>query len=205
MKIIKINTYLPVFQGFYGSIFEADNEENEIDDINSQREAKGLEPISFDDCIFDYKSYCQKVSEECVDAIETKLKEIINKDIRIDLENLVSPREYNFVNDSINIEIELTKEAQDAIIKILKDNENAFKQFVKERYTSRSGFISNHSPYYEEWIEIIKTWDNDLLDHKLGAVLDFILKEDSYDESQLYYDLETTYVFASNYNELIEG
>ncbi len=206
MKTTKINTYLPIFQGFYGTFFEADNEDDEINDINSQREAKGLAPIDYDKCNWDYSEYHEDVSKQCVDAIERKLQEILNKDVKISFQALASPKEYNFTNDSINIEIKLNKEAQNTIVKILKDNERALKPYIEERYSSRDGFISSHSAYYEEWIEAIKTWDNDLLAHKLGAILGFILETvEGYGPIDLYDDIETHLVYASNYNELIEG
>lgn len=204
MKTTKINTYLPVFTGFYCTVFEPFNEEIEIEEINDHRVKKGLTTIGYDDCQFNYKEYEKTVSKECVDAVETKLQETIGKGIEIEFEKLVSPKEYNFANDSINVEISLNKEAQQTIVKILKDNEQEFKTFIKDRYSSCDGFISSHSKYSEEWIEAIKTFDNDLLSHKLGAVLGFILEiVEEYDDSDLYNDLESTFIYCDNYTELI--
>lgn len=200
----KINTYLPVFPGFYETIFQPDNEEYEIDEINQQRNEKGLPPIDYDNCEWDYKEYNENVSKEATVAIENALQGILGNGITIEFESLQSPRYYNFSNDSINIEISLNEEAKQKIVSILKENEQKLKPYIKENYTSCDGFISHHSPYYEEWIEAIKTWDNDLLKHKLGAVLDFILQEvEEYDVYELYNDIETHWVYASNYYELI--
>ena len=57
----EINTYLPVFKGFYGNIYEPD-ETNEIDYINELRNDKKLEPINYDDCEFDYDKYYLDIS-----------------------------------------------------------------------------------------------------------------------------------------------
>jgi len=205
MKTTKINTYLPVFQGFYGTIFEADNEENEIDDINQQREAKGLDPINYDNCEWDYKEYHLNVAKECVNAIESKLQEILNKDVKVIFEELRSPREYNFYNDAIDVEISLNKAAQQTILDILRDNKEKFNEHIKQSYSSRDGFFSSHSNDANEWIENLKTWDNDILSHKLGAVLEFILEQvEEYEAINLYEDIETHWVCTTNYFELIE-
>ena len=45
-KKLSFETYLPVFTGFYGTIFEPD-ESSEIEGINELRESKGLKPIDY--------------------------------------------------------------------------------------------------------------------------------------------------------------
>ena len=54
----KIETYLPVFTGFYETIFDsASHEDCEIYNINEDREKLKLEPVKWEDCKFDYKTY----------------------------------------------------------------------------------------------------------------------------------------------------
>lgn len=196
---MKTKTYLPVFPGFYSTIFEPDNEEMELDHINEIREEKQLPEITFDNCQWDYKSYFQEVSKSAVNAIEKQLNDVFDtKDIEIVFEALISPREYNFGNDSINIEINIEKEL---ILNYLKENMPEFTEHIKEKYTSCSGFISSHSNDAKDWINDIK---NEVeLDHKLGATLNFILLNEGYDTEQLYYDIERPIVQALNYDELI--
>jgi hypothetical protein len=200
----KFETYLPVFPGFYGTWFESTGEDLEIEDINRQREEKKLAPLQFDDLDFDYEDYRLTVSKECTDAIETALQSIINGSIKVNFQKLVSPKQYNFVNDSVNIEVELDDEAMKSILDILAENKDAFKKHIVGRYTSCSGFISSHSNDSNKWLETLKTWDKELLSHKLGAVLDFILQNvDGYDEESLYYSIETRNVYVKNYDELL--
>lgn len=198
-----IKTFLPVFNGFYGTYFESDNEDSEIDDINQQREAKGFEPITFDDCNFDYEDYRKTVSQQCVDIIEGKLNEVLKGKVTIENEGLISPKFYNFSNDSINVSIELNDEAYNSLMKTLKNDDQEFKEFIKEKYSSCDGFISSHSRHHTEWIEALKTKDQDLLSHKLGAALGFILEMEEYTHLDLSSDVNT-FVSATNYNELIE-
>jgi len=200
----KFNTYLPVFQGFYGTIFEADNEESEIDDINQQRDEKGLKPITYDECTWDYEDYNLNVSKECTNAIESKLQEILGGKVIITFQELRSPKYYNFSNDAIDVEINLNKAAYETILQILADNKETFFNHIRERYTSCSGFFSSHSNDANEWIKSLKNKKD--LEHKLGAVLEFILIEvEEYEADSLYNDIETHWVCATNYHELIEG
>ena len=113
----------------------ADSEENEIAEINSQREENGLPEITYDDCQWEYEEYHETVSKKVTDAIETKLKEIIKGYIAIEYQKLVSPREYNFANDSLNIKVLVDDAAFDSIFHTLQDNMEEFKDYIKNRYT----------------------------------------------------------------------
>jgi hypothetical protein len=203
MKTFK--TFLPIFTGFYYTIFEPDNEDQEINEINNLRNEKGLEPITFDDCNFDYNIYFNEVSKECTDYIEKELKEhnVLNS---IKFEALHSPKEYNFHNDSINIEVELSKDNIKIIKKYIFDNLDDYRTYLKENYTSCSGFISFFSNHLDGWQEITKDF-NDFSEkmHLLGSVLNFICMIEEIDQNTMYDSIETHSVYASNYNELVEG
>jgi len=204
MKTTTIKTYLPVFPGFYGTLFEP-YEENEIYNINEERENKKLPPISFDDCIFDYEGYHQKVSKECVGVIENEVKSIIKGSFGITFENLYSPREYNFTNDSINVAMEFDNLFIKNLTAYLRENESKFEEYLKENYSSRDGFICLHSVLTGEWIGDLQTKDNSLLTHKLGAILDFVLFNEGFESYQLHENIETRDCYASNYEELINN
>ena len=186
---MKVQTFLPVFNGFYNTLFE-----NLIDDavsgaIEYHNEQNGTE-LNYYDFNFNFDSIMQEICKDAVSKIEEKLNEIgIN--CTIIYENLVSQREYNFSNDSINIEINFKKFSR--VIEILEQNFDSFTQYIKDNYTSRDGFISNHSSYASDWIEdLIENTENEA--HKVGAVLDFILQEiEEYKGEDLYFDLCENY------------
>ena len=196
----KIKTYLPVFPGFYNTIFEPYNEDSEVDEINNIREEKGLSEITFDDCEFNYDEYFTDVAEKCTDAIEAVLIEL---DLikSIEFEKLVSPEFYNYTNDSINITINLSDVNLNNILKYINNNLDEFAEYIRERYTSCSGFISSYSNNYQDWINKESIEHK----HKLGSIFEFILLIEEYDQESLYYDCEDIYIFCSNYNELTEG
>lgn len=199
-------TWLPIFSGFYGTYFEPD-ETNEIENINSERRKKNLPEITSDDCKFNYGEYRNEVGKKACQWVETQLKEP-EIECTIEYEDISSPREYNFTNDSINVKIELDKEA---VLSYLIKNKESLAKYFRERYTSRSGFISFYSPDIDWWIESFEqdkgknSLDRDT-SHICGAILDSILSQEEDAEMKMYeYVSEQVYLTCENYNELIEG
>jgi hypothetical protein len=176
LKHKNIESFLPVFNGFYGTHFEPDEEST----IES--------PYTWDDYEFDYVGYRTNVSLACCDAIENKLNDIGIKGVTIKYQNLSSPREYNFANDSINVKYKLTDTAVKAINSYLIDNKEAFTTYIKNRYTSRDGFMSWHSNDANDWLND-KLSDKKELSHAFGAVLEFIFENEGYEAYNLYEDI----------------
>ena len=186
---MKVQTFLPVFNGFYNTLFD-NLIDNTVDGaIEYHNEQNGTE-LNYDDFNFDFITLQNDICKDAVIKIEEKLNEIgIN--CSIIYENLISPRYYNFSNDSINIEINFKKFSQ--VIEILEQNFDSFAQYIKYNYTSRDGFISSYSSYASDWIKDLReNTENEA--HKVGAVLDFILQEiEEYKDEDLYFDLCKNY------------
>jgi len=173
----KIDTYLPVFPGFYNTIFESD-ESDVIYRINNDRGAKKLQPLKFDQIEFDYENYENEVAKDCCSFIEYELNRL-NFITSIHFQSISSPREYNFSNDSINISVELSEDNIKRIKQYLFENIKAFKDYIEKRYTSCSGFISSYSNDHTEWLAEI---DEALFhSHKLGSILNFICEMHDFD------------------------
>ena len=191
-----IETYLPLFSGFYGTYWEGDDKiEQEIEHLNELRAVKGLEPIDYDACQFDYKDYEMQVVKGIAQYLERELVGFVNN---ITIQGVVSPREYNFYNDSANVVITLSKGNIELINSYLSIHSTEFAAYLKERYTSCSGFISSYPNNIEEFME------GEPLEHKhkLGAILDFICECEGIEEINAYYNVEA-YIQVSNYSELI--
>jgi hypothetical protein len=190
---MKIETWLPVFPGFYGTIFEPD-EESEIEYINDLRNEIGLPVLPFEAIKFDYSDYEDEISKQCCAIMERELSGFVTS---IQFQSLSSPKEYNFYNDSINIVVELSEENEKTIMKFIIDNISDFQRYIKNRYTSYDGFLSRYSNDPGEWLT-----DPDLLSdkHKLGSVLEFICGVREINQETLYYDCEER-VSATNYDE----
>lgn len=202
MKQIKVETWLPIFSGFYGTIWESDNvEEQEMDNINQMRAEGGLAPIEYDDIEWDYDAYYKSIAESVARQVGTELK--IHKWIKeLKFQKLHQPRQYNFANDSIFVKMTFTPENIHEISKYLVSNQVEFDQYLKNNYTSYDGFCSSHSNNMDAWmLDILATMSDK---HKCGAVLNFmLLNENGEDyESEIYSDTET-YIEASNYDKLV--
>ena len=74
----KIETWLPVFPGFYGTYYEPD-EKNETEYINDEREKNKLTELPYDAIIFDYREYENNISELACNVIESELSEFVTK------------------------------------------------------------------------------------------------------------------------------
>jgi hypothetical protein len=143
-----IESYLPVFTGTYGTIFE--------------------------DVILD-----ENTGEACVNFINKHIKDL---GIQATFQKIVSPKFYNFQNDSINVEYQF--ESLDKLNTFLIDNRDEFSDYLKDRYTSCDGFISHHSNDVDEWIgEFMFGGD---LTHKLGSALEFYCAVESVDDMDMY-------------------
>ena len=195
---MKVQTFLPVFNGFYNTLFE-DLIDNATDNVIEYHNEQNESDLNYDNFDFDYASIQNEICKDAVSKIEEKLNEIgIN--CTINFENLVSPKEYNFSNDSINIEINFKKFSR--VIEILEQNYDSFSKYIKDNYTSRDGFISNYSNYSSDWMEDLKN-DAENETHKVGAVLEFILQEvEEYKPENLYFELcENCYEINFTINE----
>jgi len=193
---IKANTWLPIFPGFYETIFDEDFE-SELDYVKDEiikdkedyeDEKKLIEEYFYgcDAYIKLWKEYKQDVIEQVTKLVEKWLIE--NGFVKsVKLEGLQSPREYNFMNDSISIAVEFDGDAE-KVQQYIKEHMEAWKTYLKEHYTSCPGFWSSYDndPESNDW-KLPNCLDNG---HKSGAVLDFIMRNEGLDEMWMYEDYE---------------
>ena len=179
---IKVNTWLPIFSGFYGSHFEFDYYQL-TDCLYEDETAINTDLKDFiNDIISDHidnSQYENDVSKHCTDFISSYCQEHFPDIIEsVEYESLYSPKEYNFSNDSINciMSVNFNK-----LLKTFSKQENAAR-FLKDNYTSRDGFISHYSNKLTDWVK------NAFTDqvHSVGKMLEFLLLEN---DDQIYYDM----------------
>lgn len=199
MKTFKTETYLPVFTGFYETIFEPDAD-SEIYEINQIRQEKGFEEIDFNDCNFNYKEYKENVCIDCTEFLGKEFKRL-NVIESIEFQKLYSPSFYNFENDTVHVLIEFSEQNIKNIDKILHDNYERFKKYIKNKYTSYDGFMSFHSDNCDNWLMDITDTLQDM--HKAGSILDFICILEDINEMDLIDNCDTC-LYALNYSELTE-
>ena len=175
---MEIASYLPVFNGFYSTLFECDREEEEILSYNEENDTD----LKWDDFNWSYYDYHKRVAERCVDEIERELKDLFN--VELEFAGLISPREYNFSNDSINVNYYLENADFDKLIQYLKDNTDAFAEYLEDRYKSRSGFVSFFEYDVKTWLDDYLLNDEKLT-HCFGSVLDFYFHNEGFTDEDL--------------------
>jgi hypothetical protein len=191
-----IDTWLPLFKGFYGTMWDGDSELDSFCEYNE---------VSSDDVEVDWLGYRQKVAVAITSEIESKLIELGLVD-SVKFETIISPNYYNFVNDSIDVEV---VPIVDNIAKYIHSNYDAFDTYLKERYTSRDGFISFRFNSALEWAEDTSNFTALGKDsHVLGAILDFALVNEEVSDYDYYEDVISNVYFDEfatiNYTDIEE-
>ena len=197
------STWLPVFPGFYNTVFDAEEDyvryETEMA-LDEKREyysavfSEGVTEEFFDEyfweCLTDREYAMEAVCESICEALKTV--DPIGVIKAVEYERLSSPKFYNFSNDSINCKITFD---QQVLQKYVDDNIEAFTEFIEERYTSRSGFVSSHSNNVEDWRDM-----SELGEHSTGSVLEFVFLNEYQEDAQwqLYVHTGLMEAFGSN-------
>lgn len=182
----KLAVQIP-FSGFYGTSHDAMFEdwlerEQELlsqdhgasDDQLAELSNKFYDGINWQALRTDYaKDYCDSLAhlipQENADGFAPK----------IDFLEMTSPREYNFETDCIYADISVN----DLKVMLHTIPKEDWCVFVKEKCTSRSGFISFHSPNFDDWEPDLQLWGEARLGMVLEAYLTHILAPDDINES----------------------
>lgn len=191
-------TFAPIFNGFYETPFgmNTDDASNElIEELSISDNAKELLSNflweNWIDCIDEkYDDYETDVAVNICEFITNKLNEIFETSINVKFKKIISPKYYNYTNDSIDITVECDVDSfMKELLAIIKSNMETFDVYIKEHYTSYDGFVSFYSNDCKEWLK--ENYDT----HEIGALIDFVLKvkySQIYDEL-IYYVKENVY------------
>ncbi len=157
----EIETYLPVFTGFYGTLF-GDIMEREEENILEH------EKLTSDDVEFQNKEFMTDVSKQCVGVFEGAFNRDLGTNLDISFENLISPMQYNFTNDLIDVTFKVSDEDFEKIKAAIIENKDEISEMIEERFSSRDGFISFMPTDFDEWIEDMEHYQ------KFGALLEML-------------------------------
>ena len=196
-------TFLPLFSGFYGTNWEF-RFDNIEENIRESRHEKGLySEFDINELKIDYTSFEADIVKNFAEALQENLSEY-NLVSKIEVQNIVHPKAYNFKNDSANVAIEYNAEALKDFIYSRHAN---FCAYLKARYTSRDGFISWYSNEFETWENETSNFsDFSKNGHFLGAILEFVCAELKITEFDFYESvMENVYFdnYAENMDEII--
>lgn len=199
-----VETWLPHFNGFYHTLWGDIIESEENAFIEHYNDEHNLE-LTYEDFNWEYDEIRNEIVEQIASHVSDMLDEIGIKN-EIEVQGIVSPRFYNYTNDSSNIKITFDEEA---LKNILFEHVDEFAKHIHSKYSSRSGFTSFHSNDYKTWLDELfesDEWD----EHKTGEVLEFALSVDKLEgkwdvEREIYESLQDIYLSAEPNFESIGG
>ena len=133
-------------------------EENILEDEN----------LEWDNVKFKYREFKIDVSKQCVGAFQGAFNRDIGTNIDISFGSLISPMQYNFTNDFIDVIFKVSEEDFEKIKEAIIENKVEISKMIKERFSSRDGFVSFMSTDFDEWIEDMEHYQ------KFGALLEML-------------------------------
>ncbi|MEA1972391.1 MAG: hypothetical protein U9N34_03730 [Candidatus Cloacimonadota bacterium] len=190
-RVMKVKTWCPIFTGFYNSIFESDDYlvEELVEDLLGKELSEDYDYSQH----FDEMAFRKARSEEITEVIGEEL-ESLGLISKCEFEQLISPKYYNRVNDSINVTYYMTRDNLLKLKEYMSDNYEEFESRIYEANSSRPGFIPFHSSDIADWKEGISTFE-ELPDNEfnIGFLFNLILEEiEGLDVEWLYSSLEVS-------------
>ena len=172
---MKVNTFLPLFTGFYNSFYDAEVDSAEEFIIEEYNEANYTN-LKYDDFNFtvDWVGYSKEICERIIEYIKEQKECLI---LGYEFQELITPKYYNFDTDSINIELDIDFTV---LLSLMRENAEALAEKISERYTTQSGFISYHSPDIHDWFEDVEN-KTENMKHKVGAILEMLFEDEFVD------------------------
>ena len=155
MKTIQLEINFPLFEGFYNSYLDL-SENIEV----GEGENFSMNEEQFDE--IDWKATNNNVSKFYLKYIKDELKDFFNEIgiINLDFVKVDSPKYYNYSTDKLVCNIEVNKNK--FLTELQKYNFEAWRQFLKNNFTSYDGFISFYPNDPNEWTELItEKFEND--------------------------------------------
>ena len=163
----KLESTIP-FDGFYNSFIDADIDHQigqQIEwDIDTFDLNEDEQQILWDNYLSINRSYFyNQIAEDYtnfyIDALNERLKGF---KLKATYKYFTSPKEYNFSTDRIFIEIE-ENHCIDFIKYIIENYKKELEEKIKDRFTSRSGFISSYKNSLDLWTKDYSEWDCNMI------------------------------------------
>lgn len=157
-----MNDNLRIFSGLYESVL-----------YNSDTDyflAETLGASQGEEVIYDFDEFKEIAGQSCVDSLND---ELYSHDVIIDMRyiDINSPTYYNYTTDKVIIDVDYNFIA---LVKYCKHtNKDKFNQYLKDNYTSYSGYVS----FVENSIEgfFLKDWFNSNKDMAVQVMIEFYL------------------------------
>lgn len=191
-------TVCPYFPGFYGTFLDS-NDDYAYNYFHEDYPDKDVSDI-WD--YFDFKEYANQVGERYVSLLNFELqnqKNILNK-FKLEFEEIVSPREYNFETDRAYIKLTLIdyEKSKQKLVNFLNLAKDDFSEWCKDNYTSYGGFFPFIPNYFEGFMNQFINPENDkeealYMKEVLTFLIQYLSESDSkYQGGSIIEDVEET-------------
>jgi hypothetical protein len=160
------------FAGFYNSKYSSELDAVQERFVEYEVEKNpGLDPDIPNNALWhcaDYGKAYDYIAKAYADTFNDHLRTEYELDLDLKFESMQSPREYNFETDRIfcGISEENVRKLRSAV------SDPALRQAIRERFTSRSGFIPSYPNHLNAWNPNPLLWDHNELGTLLVALLD---------------------------------
>ena len=186
------------FAGFYNSKYSGELDAVQERFVEYEVEKNpGLNPDIPNEALWhcaDYGKAFDHIARAYVDHFNQYILDEYELDLDLKFESMTSPREYNFQTDRIFCEIseENVRKLRSAV------SDPALRLAIKERFTSRSGFISSYPNHLNAWNPNPLLWDH----NELGTLLVALLDDDEGWEEDIYEAMHE--VFSNAFDNCVD-
>ena len=192
----KQKSYLPIFTGFYNGLFSTDYMLESAIDMYNEEHDTDFTYIDYNSEEFK-KDFGKLATEKVQDALTSILKSNKECTFNLEFESVWSPNAYNYATDEIQITINFDDNFLEIVKTYLTNNKENFGSYLERRYGDGlrgcTYWMFNESKYPNFWINEllnVQGWKENKID--FSAVLDFILKNESYNDDSLYWEISDT-------------
>ena len=164
-KITLMNNDQRIFCGLYESILYNSDTDYYLAQYLADEDTPDKVEVDYD-----FSEFKQVAGEACVESLE---KELYSHDVitNMDYVGMSSPRYYNYDTDRVLIDIDYNFIA---LVKYCRHtNKDKFNQYLKDNYTSYSGFISFVENSVEGFFK--KDWFNSHKNMAVQVMIEFYL------------------------------
>ena len=169
MKTIQLEINFPLFEGFYNSYLDL-SENIEV----GEGESYLMNEEQFDE--IDWSKINENVSKFYLNYFKDELSDFFKSIGVLSLEfiKVDSPKYYNYSTDKLVCNIKINKVV--FVNELRKYNFDNWEQFLKDNFTSHSGFISFYPNNPNKWTELIneKIEDDNVI---IETLLQFYLEQ----------------------------
>ena len=174
--------HIPFFAGFYGTIFDSSDAEyyaiqEEIDYYLNELHVENLDKDKF---TFDWKQRQEDIAESFTDNFWDEYGNKVPFIDAVKYNYIDSPMHYNFRNDELYADFDFKEDWKDCVEKFIEENKEWLRSEIKERWSSRDGFISFMSNDIDEWPKYLFDEEDE---RYIGEIIKYMLiKDEDFDK-----------------------